>query len=119
MKILVIDDQQETVMLMQSILRTHGNIEVIAANLAQDGIDLARDHMPDLIFMDLLLPGLDGFAATKIIKADEHLQHIPVIALTAASIADANRKMREAGCDAILTKPFTIPAIMTIIEKYI
>lgn len=116
--ILVVDDQQETLALMHSIIRTHAKMECISATRAQAGIDLAREHMPDLIFMDLLLPGMDGFEATKIIKSDEDLKHIPVIALTAASIADASQKMKEAGCDDILPKPFAIPTMMRLIEKY-
>lgn len=115
---LVVEDQKETAMLMQSILSMR-NINVIAVERATEGIELMRDKMPDVVFMDLLLPEMDGFTAIEIIKADDDLKHIPVIAITAASIANTHDRLRQAGADAFIAKPFKIPELLATVESFL
>lgn len=116
--VLVIDDQKETVQLMESIFTTR-NIKTISAPKAKEGIDLIRQHLPDVVIMDLLLPEVDGFTAIEIIRADEELQHIPIIAITAASIAHAQERLREVGADAFIAKPFKIPELLNLVESFL
>jgi CheY-like chemotaxis protein len=80
------------------------------------GIDVARSSAPDLILMDMSLPVVDGWEATRRIKADEALKHIPVIALTAHAMANDRDKALEAGCDDYDTKPIDLPRLLRKIE---
>jgi len=79
--ILVIEDNQKNLKLVKAIL-TMGDFQVLDTESAEEGLDLAREHLPDLILMDIQLPGMDGLEATRLIRADADLQDIPVIALT-------------------------------------
>lgn len=114
--ILVIEDQIETIALIKAIMKMQ-KIDVIAVERAREGIDIMRDNPPDLIFMDLLLPEMDGFTAIEIIKNDDSLKHIPIIAITAASIPDAHDRLREVGADAFVTKPFEIPELLQVVKS--
>ena len=116
--VLVIEDQKETTALIKAIMRMQ-NIDVVASERAVDGIDMMRDNPPDIVFMDLLLPGMDGFTAIEIIKNDESLKHIPVIAITAASIANVHDRLVEVGADAFIAKPFVIPELVTIVKSFL
>lgn len=116
--VLVIDDQKETVRLIESILATR-KIETISAPKAQEGLALMRQHLPDVVIMDLLLPEIDGFTAIEMMKDDEDLQDIPVIAITAASIAHTHERLREVGADAFIGKPFQIPQLINLVERFI
>lgn len=113
---LVIEDQKETAALMKSILATR-QINVIVVDRATSGIEIMRDTPPDIVFMDLLLPEMDGFTAIEIIKSDDDLKNIPVIAITAASIANSLDRLNEAGADAFIAKPFQIPELLATVER--
>ena len=78
----------------------------------QQAVELAASEKPDLILMDMSLPVLDGWEATRRFKADEQTQQIPIIALTAHAMADDERKAREAGCDDYDTKPIELPRLL-------
>jgi two-component system, cell cycle response regulator DivK len=116
--ILLIEDQLETTALVKAIMKMQ-QIDVIAVERAQDGIDLMRDNPPDMVLMDLLLPEMDGFVATEIIKQDDALKHIPVIAITAASIADIHDKLNEVGANAYISKPFVIPELLDVVKSFL
>lgn len=116
--VLVIEDQVETSTLIKSILKLH-QIDVVAFEMAQDGIDYARENPPDLILMDLLLPRMDGFTAIGIIKQDDNLRHIPVVAVTAASIANAHQRLEAVGADGFITKPFNIPDLLAQVKMFL
>ena len=113
---LVIEDQRETAALMESILATR-QIDVVSVERAPDGIEWMRHTKPDIVFMDLLLPEVDGFTAISIIKNDDDLKHIPVIAITAASIANTMDRLNEVGADAFVAKPFKIPELLAVVER--
>lgn len=103
-KILLVEDNPMNRRVAEFILKSQGYI-VIEARDGQEAIELARAHAPDLILMDLHLPGMDGFSTTRMIKEDATIKNIPVVALTAYAMAgDAERAM-EAGCDGYITKP--------------
>lgn len=116
--ILLIEDQKETIALVKAIMKMN-KIDVTAVERATEGIDIMRDNPPDLVLMDLLLPGMDGFTAIEVIKTDETLQHIPVIAITAASIANAQERLREVGANAFVAKPFVIPELLDVINSFL
>jgi CheY-like chemotaxis protein len=81
-----------------------------------DGLHQARTGAPDLILMDMSLPVIDGWEATRQLKADEATRHIPVIALTAHAMASDEQKARDAGCDDFDTKPIELPRLLAKIE---
>ncbi len=103
-KILVIEDTLMNMELVTDLLEAAG-CGVLQAADATTGIALARKHQPDLILMDISLPGMDGLAATRALKDDKSTWHIPVVALTAHAMKGDADKSLEAGCVAYFTKP--------------
>ncbi len=103
-KILVIEDNPANMTLATFLLQS-ANHTVLAAIDAESGLTMARDEMPDLILMDIQLPGMDGLAATKILKEDPAMRAIPVIALTALAMKGDEERIRAAGCDGYIAKP--------------
>jgi CheY-like chemotaxis protein len=93
--------------------------EVVMAVDGQAGVDMASTENPDLILMDLSLPVIDGWEATRRIKANSATQQIPVIALTAHAMAGDEQKALEAGCDDYDTKPVKLDRLLEKIEKYL
>jgi two-component system, cell cycle response regulator DivK len=103
-RILVVEDNAANMKLAQLLLRNAGH-GVLAASDAEAGLAMARDEQPDLILMDVQLPGMDGLAATALLKKDPLTCAIPIIALTAMAMKDDREKTRLAGCDAYISKP--------------
>ncbi len=102
--ILVIEDTPANMKLATMLLRRAG-YQVLQADEAQTGIALAQAHRPDLILMDIQLPGMDGLEATRLLKADPATGSIPVIALTAFAMKGDEDRIRAAGCDGYVSKP--------------
>jgi two-component system cell cycle response regulator DivK len=115
--LLVEDNEMNRDMLARRLSRR--NYEVIVAVDGQAGLDMAREHMPDLILMDLSLPVMDGWTATGKLKADESTRQIPVIALTAHAMTGDREKALEAGCDEFDTKPVELKRLLGKIEQLI
>jgi two-component system cell cycle response regulator DivK len=92
---------------------------MIEALTGEDGVRLAGEERPDLILMDIQLPGLDGYEATRRIKADPALRPIPIIAVTSYALSGDDVKALEAGCDAYVTKPFSPRALLATIRQYV
>jgi len=105
-KILVVEDNVANMKLATFILES-AHHTVIPATDAEAGLTLARDEHPDLILMDIQLPGMDGLQATGLLKADEATRSIPVIALTALAMKGDEERIRAAGCDAYVAKPLS------------
>jgi two-component system, cell cycle response regulator DivK len=105
-RILVVEDQQDNRQILRDLL-TNAGFEVIEAADGEGGLVAAATYRPDLILMDIQLPGLDGYEATRRIKADAMLRAIPVIAVTSYGLAGDDEKARAAGCDAYIAKPFS------------
>jgi two-component system cell cycle response regulator DivK len=102
--ILVVDDYEDAREMYAEYLEFSG-FRVAEARNGNDAIAQALLLRPDLILMDLSLPGMDGWEATKLLKADDRTKHIPVVALTGHALAGASEGARKAGCDSFVTKP--------------
>jgi CheY-like chemotaxis protein len=114
-KILYIEDTENNRILVSRYLERKG-YQVLTAEHADDGLALAAREQPDLILMDMGLPGLDGWDATRRLKADPQVKHIPVIALTAHVMQGDREKALAAGCDDYDTKPFQFARLLGKIE---
>jgi CheY-like chemotaxis protein len=102
--ILVVEDNELNADMLSRRLKRAG-YDVLLGGDGQAGVELAREHQPDLVLMDLSLPILDGWAATRALKADASTAHIPVMALTAHAVKGEREKALQAGCDEYDTKP--------------
>ena len=102
--ILVVDDYQDAREMYAEYLQFSG-FRVAEARNGNEAVAQAFSLRPDLILMDLSLPGMDGWEATRVLKADERTKHIPVVALTGHALAGASEGARKAGCDSFVTKP--------------
>ena len=114
-KILVIEDNENNRVLLTRRLNARGH-EVLTAEDAEQGLALAQSGLSELILMDIGLPGLDGWAATRRLKAHPATQQIPVIALTAHAMQGDREKAVEAGCDAYETKPIDFARLFEKID---
>ena len=104
--VLLIEDNPANMMLTVFLLQSAG-YTVLSATDAEAGLTLARDEHPDLILMDIQLPGMDGLAATVLLKGADATRAIPVIALTALAMKGDEERIRAAGCDGYIAKPMT------------
>lgn len=116
-KILVVEDGELNRDLMIQLLGDE--YQVVLAVDGEEAVKKAEREKPDLILMDLGLPGLDGWEATKRIKANSGLRHIPVIAVTSHAMVGDERRAREAGCDDYLSKPIDENELMRKIKRWI
>jgi CheY-like chemotaxis protein len=110
-KILYVEDNQDNVYVLETRLKRQGH-EVVIAGDGASGVQLAALEQPDVILMDLSLPVLDGWEATRRIKAAELTRHIPVIALTANAMTGDREKALAAGCDEFDTKPIVLQRLL-------
>ena len=111
MKILYVEDNDDNVYMLRNRLTRAGFTVVIATDGVQ-GVAMAGSERPDLIIMDLTLPDMDGWEATRRIKADPATRHIPVVALTANAMEGDREKALAAGCDDFDTKPVELPRLL-------
>lgn len=113
--LLVEDNEMNRDMLSRRLLRK--GFEVVIAVDGAQGVAMAQSERPQLILMDMSLPEIDGWEATRLIKSDELVKHIPVIALTAHAMPSDKEKALEAGCDDYDTKPVELPRLLEKIER--
>lgn len=116
-KVLIIEDVDFNRELVVQLLED--KYQVIEAVDGQEGLELADQERPDIILMDLSLPVIDGWEATRRLKADETLRSIPVIALTAHAMVGDEEKARAAGCDDYLLKPLDEDELLALVAKYL
>ncbi|NMQ19410.1 response regulator [Candidatus Competibacter phosphatis] len=116
--ILIIEDNEMNMKLLKSIINK-AQCQVIEATDAESGILLTKIHEPDLILMDIQLPDMDGLQATRIIKQDPDLNHIPIVALTSHAMIGDDNKAKAAGCDGYITKPINTRTFMNEIFYFI
>ena len=114
-KILLVEDNEMNRDMLSRRLQRKG-YEVALAVDGQSGVEMAQTHAPDLVLMDMSLPVLDGWEATRRLKADAATRHIPVIGLTAHAMSSDREKAMEAGCDDYDTKPVELPRLLGKIE---
>ena len=116
-RILVVEDQEDNRRILRDLL-TSADFEVIEAVDGEAGLVAAAEHRPDLILMDIQLPILDGYEATRRLKADAVLRVIPVIAVTAHALNAAEDKARAAGCDSYIAKPISPRQVLAKVREY-
>jgi two-component system cell cycle response regulator DivK len=116
--ILVVEDQEDNRRIMRDLLTSAG-YEVMEAVTGEEGVAEAESHRPDLILMDIQLPGLDGYEATRQIKANPDLHHIPIIVVTSYALSGDDVKAYEAGCDDYVSKPFSPRELLAKIREYL
>lgn len=117
-EILVIEDNQLNMKLVRSLLQL-GKFKVREAMDAETGIKLAREQQPDLILMDIQLPGMDGLNATKIIRKDPDLSNIPVVALTSYAMQGDEEKAKSVGCIGYIAKPIDTRSFLDTVAGYL
>ena len=118
-KILIVDDDIRNIYILSEVLNLKG-ANVITANNGAEAIEKLKDNLDtSLIFMDIMMPLMDGYKATKIIKEDKKLKNIPVIALTAKSMSEDKQIVLDAGCDDYLTKPIDKDILVNIAKGWL
>jgi len=116
--VLVIEDNALNMKLVRTLLQL-GKYQVLEAIDAETGIQMAREHQPDLILMDIQLSGMDGLSATRIIKEDRALKDIAVVALTSYAMQGDERKAIEAGCNGYIPKPIKTRSFLESISRFL
>jgi CheY-like chemotaxis protein len=114
--VLIVEDYQDAREMYAAYLQFSG-YRVAEASNGLEALDKTRELMPDIILMDLALPKMDGWEATRRLKADERTRHIPIVALTGHALAGHAEVARQAGCDAFVTKPCLPDALVAEIER--
>ncbi len=117
-RVLVVEDNKDNMILIVDVLTSLG-YAVLQSWDGQDGVIKAQTEKPDLILMDLSLPKMDGWMATRMLKADPSTQDIPVIALTAHAMVGDREKALEAGCDDYLSKPLNLAKLVAKLSEYL
>jgi len=113
-KILVVEDNPDNMVLTVMLLESVGHVVLMAVD-AEAGLTMARAERPDLILMDIHLPGMDGLEATALLKRDDATRSVPVIALTALAMKGDEERIRAAGCDGYIAKPIGIQDFLATI----
>ena len=116
--VLVIEDTEDNRQIIRDLLTSAG-YGLVEAVTGEEGVAMAAQHVPDLILMDIQLPVLDGYEATRRIKANPALRHIPIIVVTSYALSGDDVKAFEAGCDAYVTKPFVPRELLAKIRQYL
>jgi CheY-like chemotaxis protein len=116
--ILVVEDNELNMKLVRGLIKI-GKYGMLEAIDAESGIEQIREQRPDLVLMDIQLPGMDGLSATKIIKEDPALKDIPVVALTSYAMQGDEEKALEAGCSGYIAKPIDTRKFLETISQYL
>lgn len=117
-RILVVEDNNDNRILMSDMLTSLGYVILEAVN-GEQGLEIASQEIPDLIFMDLSLPVMDGWSATKHLKNNPKLRNIPIIALTAHALVGDQERALEAGCDDYISKPISFDTLKEKLQEYL
>jgi two-component system, cell cycle response regulator DivK len=116
--ILVVEDQEDNRQIIRDML-TFTDYEIIEAESGEQALAAVAKQRPDLILMDIQLPGIDGYEATRQIKADPALRSIPIIAVTSYALSGEEQKARAAGCDEYVPKPYSPRQLLAKIRQYL
>ncbi len=117
-RILVVEDQEDNRTILRDLLTANG-FDLIEAGTGEEGVAAAVREKPDLILMDIQLPGLDGYEATRQIRANPDLKQTPIIAVTSYALSGDDKKAFAAGCDGYVTKPFSPRQLLAKIKEYL
>lgn len=115
--ILIVEDNPKNLKLVRDVLQFHG-YATLEAETGEAGVALARERLPALILMDVQLPGMDGRAALKLLKADTSTQHIPIIALTAFAMKGDKESLQTGGFDGYMAKPIDIKELPNVVARF-
>ena len=116
--VLVVEDNEMNMKLIRTVLQIKGNYQVLEATSAEDGIEMAQKYRPDIILMDIQLPGMDGLAAARLIKSDAEIMNIPVVAVTSSAMLGDEEKALEAGCAGHISKPIDVQSFVGTMEQF-
>jgi two-component system cell cycle response regulator DivK len=117
-RILVVEDHEDNRQILRDLLGNAG-YDMVEAETGEDGLAAAASKRPDLILMDIQLPGIDGYETTRRLKADPALRTVPIIVVTSYALSGDDIKAREAGCDAYVTKPYSPRQLLAKIREYL
>jgi two-component system cell cycle response regulator DivK len=115
-RILVVEDHEDNRRILRDLLTSAG-YELIEAETGPEGVDMAKVHRPDLILMDLQLPGIDGYEAARRIKAEPALSSVPIIAVTSYALSGDEERAYAAGCTAYISKPYSPRKLLARIRE--
>jgi two-component system cell cycle response regulator DivK len=116
--VLLVEDNHDNRVIYGMMLE-HAGYQVIEAVDGEEGVDRAREHHPALILMDISIPKIDGYTATRMLKTDASTADIPIIALTAHALAGEEQRARAAGCDGYLSKPVEPKRVLEEVRRFI
>jgi two-component system, cell cycle response regulator DivK len=117
-RILLVEDTEDNRQIVRDLMESVG-YELLEADDGAAGVAMAAEHRPDLILMDIQLPVMDGYEASRRIKADPALRHIPIIAVTSYALSGDEDKTRAAGCDGYVAKPFSPRQLLAMIDEFL
>jgi len=117
-KVLIVEDNELNMKLFHDLLDAHG-YETVETRDGLQAVDLAREHNPDLILMDIQLPEVSGLEVTRWLKEDEKLRSIPVIAVTAFAMKGDEEKIRQGGCEAYISKPISVALFLETVGRFL
>ncbi len=117
-KVLIVEDNELNMKLFHDLLEVNG-FQVIQTRNGLDALQLAREHRPDLILMDIQLPEISGLEVTKWLKEDEELSAIPVVAVTAFAMKGDEERIRAGGCEAYISKPISVATFLETINRFV
>jgi len=116
--ILIVEDNDLNMKLFNDLLQAHG-YETLQTKDGREALKMARDNRPDLILMDIQLPEISGLEITRMLKADDELKAIPVIAVTAFAMKGDEEKIREGGCEGYIAKPISVVSFLQTVSKFL
>ncbi len=117
-KILIVDDEQDIVETLKFMLEAQG-YECLCAYDGETGLNMAKDHMPDLMILDVMMPKINGYKISRLLKYDKKYKDIPIIMVTARSQEDDKLIGQETGVNEYITKPFELDEVITKVQEYL
>ena len=116
--VLIVEDNELNMKLFNDLLEAHG-YRVLQTRDGLSALEIARQHMPDLIIMDIQLPEVSGIEVTKWLKEDDELRRIPVVAVTAFAMKGDEERIRQGGCEAYISKPMSVGTLIDTVRRFI
>ncbi len=116
--VLIVEDNELNMKLFEDLLEAHG-YNTVQTNDGRKVLGIVREKMPDLIIMDIQLPEISGLEVTALLKKEDDLKHIPVIAVTAFAMKGDEEKIRQGGCEDYIAKPISVMDFITVVKKYV
>jgi two-component system, cell cycle response regulator DivK len=117
-RILIVEDTEDNLQILRDLL-THSGYAILEARDGATGVQAALQHVPDLVLMDIQLPVIDGYEATRRIKSNPATAAIPIIAVTSFALAGDEAKTRAAGCDGYVSKPYSPRSVLQLVRQFI